>query len=77
MQRFNDWCPEPHPPRWLLALYAIAVFTAWGLLADNDYKDQRTQECLNRSTVKWHVTYDADNDVCKKERRNGTTDQNR
>ena len=77
MQRFTDWCPEPKPPRWLLALYAVFVITAWGLLANNDYKDQREQECLNRSTVKWNVTYDSVNDVCKKEKRNGTTNQNR
>jgi hypothetical protein len=66
-----------HPPRWLLALYGVAIAGAWVMLSTSDYQEARKMECANRSTRSTLVEWDSSTDTCKKEKRNGTTAQNR
>lgn len=66
-----------HPPRWLLAIYAVAIGAAWVMLSSSDYNEARKMECANRSGVRYTVYWDQSTDTCKKELRNGTTPQNR
>jgi hypothetical protein len=66
-----------HPPRWLLALYAVAIAAAWLALSTSDYHEARKMECANRSTRSVLVEWDSSTDKCIKEKRNGTTAQNR
>ena len=72
-----NWHPHPHPPRWLLATYVVAIAVMWAMASSSDYREARKLECANRSTAKFNVTWDEKSDTCKKERRNGTTEANR
>jgi len=66
-----------HPPRWLLAIYFIAIAAMWLMLSTSDYREARKLECANRSSQKYHVEWDQSTDTCRKEKRNGTTQENR
>ena len=66
-----------NPPRWLLACYAVAIAAAWIMLSSSDYNEARKLECANRSNRNFDVSWDSETDTCKKEKRNGTTSQNR
>lgn len=66
-----------HPPRWLLAVYTVAIAAMWMLLSTSDYHEARKLECANRSTPAYSVEWDSVNDKCVKEKRNGTSAQNR
>lgn len=66
-----------HPPRWLLITYVIAIAAMWVMASNSDYQEARKLECANRSTAKFNIYWDESSDTCKKEKRNGTTAQNR
>jgi hypothetical protein len=65
-----------HAPR-RTALYLLAILAMYGLAGTSDYAEQRKLECANRSTTAWEVSWDITTDTCTKEKRNGTTTQNR
>lgn len=69
---FNTRFPEPRLPRWLLAVYLITIAACWVLVSTWDYQDARARECAGQTNSKYSVTYDADKDVCIKERKHGT-----
>jgi hypothetical protein len=66
-----------HPPRWLLAIYFLAIAAAWVMLSSSDYNEARKLECTNRSNKNYDVTWDSSTDTCTKEKRNGSSAQNR
>lgn len=66
-----------NPPRWLLAVYAATVAGLWLAASTSDYNEARKLECANQSTRRVEVSWDSSTDKCVKEKRNGTTAQNR
>ena len=64
-----------HPKR--TGLYLIAILAMYGLAGTSDYNEQRKLECAGRSNHAWEVSWDQSTDTCTKEKRNGTTPQNR
>ena len=67
-----------HPPsRKLMTFWFIAIIGLWMLASTSDYQEARKMECANRSSVKYHVEWDSKTDKCVKEKRNGTTQENR
>jgi hypothetical protein len=58
-------------------LYLVALLAMYTLASTSDYHAARERECANRSTTAWDISWDQSTDTCKKERRDGTTTQNR
>jgi hypothetical protein len=64
-------------PKWRLALYVTSIAVAFLFLSNADYNDQRAAECAERSNAQFIITHNPATDRCEKEKRNGTSTQNR